>query len=137
MRNIENILRDIDTFKPENGNWIILDNLLDELWATGHPELGIVNMLNVLERFPEEDGAGVLWSIVHGLEQIEGYEEQLLASLYRQPSQLSVIMVHRIENMGQTEIQGKEIKTIYTELLNLSNLPNSVREEIKNYCSEK
>ena len=137
MRQIENILGDINTFEPTNGNWLILDDLLNELWAAGQPELGIVTMLKVLERFPKEDGAGVLWSIVHGLEHIGGYEQQLLDSLYRQPSHLSVTMVYRIENSGQTKIQGKEITTIYNELLEISNMPNSVREEINDYCRRR
>jgi len=136
MRQVAEILKDIDRFTPEDDNWINLDYLLDELWATDEPKLGIVNMLKVLERFPDEDGGGVLWSIVHGLEHLNDYEQKLLDSLYRTPSEMGVIMIRRIENTGETKIKGKEIKAIYAELLNNLKLSEVVRGHIIEYMND-
>lgn len=136
MRKIEEILCAIDDFKPEGGNWLHLEELLTELWATEHPELGLDHIFVLLERYPEEDGNGVFWSILHGIEQINEYEQNLLVSLNRQPTLMTVIMVHRIARTGQIKILGKEIKAIYMELMtNPQTLP-SLREIISRYLNE-
>lgn len=106
-RKITSIARDIAKFAPaEDGNWRRLDDLLDELWGAGGPEQAIPEMLSVFERYPEEDGYGVMWSLVHGLEKLPNYEPALLLSLARQPSELGIAMVGRMLNSGVTEIGG-------------------------------
>jgi hypothetical protein len=52
----------------------------------------------VFERFPDEDGAGVFWSIVHGIESLDvDYEQTLRASLARRPSRMGQIMLRRLD----------------------------------------
>lgn len=92
------ILRDIDTFAPENGNWRALDELLSELWTVGVRAGQVPTLFRVFERYPDEDGAGVLWSIVHGVESLPfDYEEALRDSLARQPSLMGKVMLQRLE----------------------------------------
>ena len=92
------ILRDIDAFAPANGEWRALDDLLAELWAAGVREGHLPVLFRVFERYPEEDGAGVLWSIVHGIEGLAiDYEGALRESLCRQPSFMGKIMLQRLE----------------------------------------
>ena len=99
MRAASAIVRDIETFAPINGDWRPLDALLSELWAAGPigPYLGA--LFGIFERFPDEDGAGVFWSVVHGVENspIE-YEVVLRQSMERQPSHMGKIMLRRLEN---------------------------------------
>lgn len=57
MRTPQHIITEINQFKPLNGNWLQLDALLNELWETGEQENFTSALLNVFERFPEEDGA--------------------------------------------------------------------------------
>ena len=52
----------------------------------------------VFERFPDEDGAGVMWSIIHGLETIEGYESILEESARARPTWMKSVMLKRIAN---------------------------------------
>lgn len=133
MRTIEEILGAIDRFKPDAGSWIELEHLLSELWETKKPEQGLEHMLNVLERFPDCDGAGVLWSIVHGIETFPSYEGELLLSIRRQPSMLGLAMLHRIENAGASRILGQEIKSVYSEILAHPKLPSSLRGNVVAY----
>lgn len=133
MRKIEEILIGIDSFKPQDGNWLHLEELLAELWATEKPEIGLDNLFGLLERYAEEDGIGVFWSVVHGIEQMNDYEQSLLNSLNRRPSIVTVLMVHRIANTGQIMILDKEIKAIYRELLIDSKVLPSIRERINRY----
>jgi hypothetical protein len=93
------VLRDIEEFAPVDGNWRRLDELLDELWSEGVLEGQLPVLFRVFERFPKEDGAGVLWSIVHGVESLSfNYEPFLRESMARQPSCMGQVMLQRLEN---------------------------------------
>jgi len=98
QRTIDDILRDIETFRPNDGVWLPLDDLLAELWNVGVPTRALPTLFGVFERFPDDDGAGVLWSIVHGIENLDlDYEQPLRDSLVRQPSDMGKIMIDRLE----------------------------------------
>jgi hypothetical protein len=95
-RPVDQILSDIDAFQPIEGNWLPLNDLLTELWSVVVPQSAIPVLLHVFERFPDEDGAGVLWGIVHGLESLPGYESLLLESAESRPTPFKRIMVDRL-----------------------------------------
>ncbi|MGD8941041.1 MAG: hypothetical protein PVJ72_16770 [Gammaproteobacteria bacterium] len=98
MRSEADILKDINNFQPTDGEWRGLDDLLSELWEIGVPESSLPILFNIFERFPDEDGAGVLWSIVHGVEALDyDYEKYLKDSLDRKPSFMGNIMLKRLE----------------------------------------
>ena len=98
LRTVDDILRDIEAFRPRDGVWLPLDALLAELWDAGVPARALTTLFGVFERFPEDDGAGVLWSIVHGIEGLDlDYEQPLRDSLARQPSDMGKIMLGRLE----------------------------------------
>jgi len=92
------VLRDIQAFAPKDDDWRPLDDLLVELWTGGPPPRGVLPILfGVFERFPSEDGAGVLWSIVHGIEHLPySYADELKASYKRVPSEMAEIMLARL-----------------------------------------
>src|SRR5688500_5761862 len=71
------IAHDIATFAPKEDDWLALDSLVAELWQAGHPEQAIPELLSVFERYPEEEGFGVAWSVLHGLEALPNYEPAL------------------------------------------------------------
>jgi hypothetical protein len=97
-RTVDDILRDIEAFRPTNGVWLPLDDLLAELWDAGVPARALPTLFGVFERFPEDDGSGVLWSIVHGVEGLDlDYEQPLRDSLARQRSDMGKIMLGRLE----------------------------------------
>jgi hypothetical protein len=99
------VLRDIEEFAPTAGNWRRLDDLLDELWSAGVNEGQLPILFRVFERFPEEDGEGVLWSIVHGVEGLPfKYEAFLRQSMARQPSFMASIMLQRLEKANEGQI---------------------------------
>lgn len=92
------ILKDIETFHPEDDEWLPLDDLFEELWTAGTPPQEAIPILfRVFERFPNTDGAGVLWSIVHGVEGLPyNYEFSLKQSYDRAPSEMAAIMLRRL-----------------------------------------
>lgn len=92
------VLERIQAFVPVGGNWRPLDDLLGQLWIQPATLKWLPTLFSVFERFPEDDGAGVLWSIVHGLEATDlDYGPTLKASLVRRPSLMAKIMLDRLE----------------------------------------
>src|SRR5690348_15723913 len=99
-RQQNDILRDIDQFEPfPAGEWLRLEDLLSELWTTTEISAACLPILfRVFERFPNDDGAGLFWSILHGVESTDlEYGGPLRESLSRQPSELGRIMLYRLE----------------------------------------
>lgn len=97
-RDVDDILGDIASFRPEGADWLPLDSMIAELWQVGVPPRALPTLLGVFERFPDDDGAGVLWSIVHGVESLDlDYEQPLRDSLARQPSHMGQVMLDRLE----------------------------------------
>ena len=130
MRTSKEIIKDINQFEPRDGNWLKLDTLLDELWGTGEQENFTTDLLRVFERFPEEDGSGAFWSIIHGVERFRAYESELIDSLNRQPSEMGLLMLRRIKNTGTRTIGGIEINKIVRDLLSNGQLTQTLRKEL-------
>ena len=98
MRPLESILQELRTFRPANEDWRPFDALLSELWAAGVHEEHLPQLFDVFERFPEDDGAGVLWGIVHGVEALPfDHEDALTSSLARRESHMGEVMLRRLE----------------------------------------
>jgi len=130
MRTSQNIIKDIEQFEPQDGNWLQLDRLLNELWETGDQENFTIDLLKVFERFPAEDGAGVFWSIVHGLESFNTYENELVESLNRQPSEMGLLMLRRIKNSGATTVGEIDIRKIAKDLLSNGQLIQTLKQDL-------
>lgn len=103
MRTTKEILRDIAQFQPVDGVWLPLDHLLIELWSVGPPPSESLPILfGVFERFPENDGAGVFWSLVHSIESLPyNYEPQLRESYNRVQSEMANVMLIRLANSAK------------------------------------
>jgi hypothetical protein len=84
--------------------------LVSEVIDAWHPgECGRVEfsaLFGLFERIPLSDGLESFWSIVHFLEECDGYEPELLASISRQPAELSLIMINRLLNAGISQCDG-------------------------------
>lgn len=129
MRQIQHIIKEIESFEGDDGNWLELEDLLSELWESGNPELGILSLFQILERYPTEDGSGVFWSILHGLETLE-CEKELYQSLMRKPSHMTIVMLIRIENSGLKSINGKSISELKNSIRNNPNIEAELIEQL-------
>lgn len=99
MSSSAQILGEISVFEPIEGVWLPLDGLLKELWISGVSEEFLPALFGVFERYPEDDGAGVLWSIVHGIESLPfDYESALKASMDKKLSLMGEIMLMRLSS---------------------------------------
>ena len=93
-------------------------------------------LFGIFERFPEEDGHGVFWSIVHGLERRGNYEESLLASVKRSPSQFSLLMLNRLLNGGHELCAGAAILQILEDL-SADGVPPLVQQDAKRFLAHQ
>jgi hypothetical protein len=79
-------------------------NALETALASMHPTTAnddeLDTLFGVFERFPEHDGFGVFWSILHFLEACPGCEAALLRSVTRKPVEFNVMMINRLINGG-------------------------------------
>ncbi len=130
--NKETVIDNLNNFSPKQDEWDELDSLIEE--ASEHSGDKVVkSLLSLFERFPTHDGYGVFWSIIHTLEAIGGYENELVNSIARQPHELSVLMLNRLINGGYKEIEGKPIINVLKEIANNESLSNEIREEANGF----
>lgn len=115
-RPVSDILTGLEDFEPSDGNWLALDGLLEELFSSGAASEGVDAMLAVFEKYPTEDGAGVFWAIVHGLESLPGYEPKLVESLRRVSSDFALVMVNRLLNAGCVEVGGIALLSVLDQV---------------------
>lgn len=142
MRPTAAILQDIEQFQPTaDGNWLALDAFVqelwaEELWAEGEgPAEALVPLFQLLERFPEDDSAGVLWGVLHGIESYPQYEAQLVQSLQRHPTDLTVTMVHRMANSGYTVVAGHPLDSLYRAVLAHPKASDEAKESAQDYLT--
>ncbi|MGJ8738784.1 hypothetical protein [Zobellia laminariae] len=129
MRHIKEIIAEIESYESDDGNWLRLDELTIELWESGKPELGIDSLFGIFEKYPTDDGAGVFWSILHGLETLE-YEQKLYDSLMDKPSHMTITMLKRIENTQSEMIAGKSISELKSFIKNNPKIESELIDEI-------
>ncbi len=72
-------------------------------------------IFNLFERFPDDDGSGVFWSALHGMEAVGSYETLLLQYFRRWPSLMTTTMLRRLMNAGETQIGDVSISTLQSD----------------------
>ena len=82
----------------------LLEEILSSVGHSACSEPEYDALLQVFERFPEHDGFGVFWSILHFLEACPGYEAALVRSVRRKPVEFNLTMVNRLLNAGIHEV---------------------------------
>jgi hypothetical protein len=107
---------DLDTtireFTPQEGVWLPLEQHFEQAFGSSDPKQYYNAIFNLFERYPDDDGAGVFWSALHGMEAVGGYEDLLLQYFRRHPSLMTKTMLRRILNSGQTHIGRVAISTL-------------------------
>jgi hypothetical protein len=101
MDNLDTAIRE---FTPQQGVWLPLERHFELAFSSPDPKKYYHAIFNLFERYPDNDGAGVFWSALHGMEAVGGYEELLLQYFRRHPSLMTRTMLRRIMNSGQSHI---------------------------------
>jgi hypothetical protein len=92
-------------------------------------EAGLDIWFRLYERFPDDDGFGVCWGILH---MIEGYhpvsDRYVVASVQRKPTEFPVMMINRILNGGVKTVGGVELLALLQGVADNDKNPGSIRE---------
>jgi len=123
------IAQEIARFSPVDGDWSRLDLMVQGLWSIGNAGKSLPELLALFERFPaDEDGNGVFWTILHGIETFDDYERELACSLRRQPSEFAVLLAGRMLNSGAITLDGAPIAEVLTQVMDSPHCPASVAD---------
>jgi hypothetical protein len=128
IANLDNVSSVEDPDELQN-----LEHNLNQLFASANPEFGIDALLRVFERFPNKDGYSIFWSILHGLESLTGYEEKLVESVKRQPSEFSLLMLNRMLNAGMIEVKGINLLGVLKEIAANDRYADEIRKEAQGF----
>ncbi len=123
---------DFDYMNFNARGWERLAELTDALRSAADPEKAIPELFGVMERLPDAD-LGSPGPLVHTLERLHGYEDELVRSVRRQPSLLSVWMVNRILNTNLSEDARQSYIALLDEALAHPNAPETVREDARRF----
>jgi hypothetical protein len=129
--NIRNLIDELDSIKSlDDANQLRdLEVLAQQMSDSGTSNEGIDAFLRLYERFPTEDGFGIFWTILHGLEKLPDYEKHVINSILRKPSVFSVQMIGRLLNSRRTMIHGTNLLTLLADVLNDKDQPAVIRDE--------
>ena len=136
-RSIAEVGTDIDRFQPPNEDWLALDALVTEFLESGATAWDAETLLRVFERYPDEDGAGVFWALVHGLEELPGYEPYVFAAVRRAPNRFNLVLVQRMVNSGLEEAAGTPLLPLLQEVVDRPDTPENLRRSIADYLAKK
>jgi len=82
---MNDLAESIKEFSPADGDWCPLESPLEAAFSDENPTRYYNAIFHLFERFPEDDGAGVFWSAVRGMEAIGDYENSLAQRFPRGP----------------------------------------------------
>jgi hypothetical protein len=102
-REIRQVVAELDAMAPPNPDDLNLDRLqelADEYFALADAPTGLDVWFRLFERFPEADGNGIFWSILHNIETQSGYRRLMVESIRRRASRFPILMVNRLLNGG-------------------------------------
>jgi hypothetical protein len=110
-----------------------LDTLVGRVDVKTCGEAEIRALLGVFERFPDEDGFGVFWSILHCLEKCGGYESLLVDSAMRVPVEFNLSMVNRLLNSGVSEVDGHRLICVLEAAANSDKVCSNTKDFAQNF----
>jgi hypothetical protein len=110
-----------------------LEIALNDLSMAERSELATEALLRIFERYPDKDGFGIFWSILHLLESFPDYESALIESVRRRPSSFSLLMVNRILNTGRRYAGDVDLLALLEDSAHTAHAPETVRDEAREF----
>lgn len=141
-RTFDQILADFAALKPsdfdnEAAGVDMLYGLTDELMALPQPERAIPAMFGVMERMPDVE-MGTPGPLVHTLEQMRGrYESELVHSIKRKPTALTIWMVNRILNGTRSPEQRQFYMDLLRSAAEHPTAPESARRQAHDFIEHQ
>jgi hypothetical protein len=102
---------------PEDGGQLkqLVDSI-DVLDANFLSSNDVRQLLDVFERFPDDDGFESFWGIIHLLERAGGYESALIDSARRSPGEFNLTMINRLLNGGIKHVGDQSLLSLLEDV---------------------
>ncbi|MFD2556337.1 hypothetical protein [Sphingobacterium tabacisoli] len=133
--NIEELIDQLNAINPNDESLYEVDSIIDLLHKLdiGEAKRAIGPLFKIFERLNEGHYDGVLWSIIHGIEGFNEYEDDLIQSVNRCPNEYNLLMINRILNSGKQSYKSTDYLLLLKELHTDNNLSDFLKEEINGY----
>jgi hypothetical protein len=132
---VEQLVSAIDTLSsvttPES--LTRLQELSDRYFAAPEAAEHLAVWFRLYERFPEDDGYGLFWSILHGIETLPRWERLAVESVRRRPSHFPLLMVIRLLNSGVKESGGQDLMQLLRQVAADERCLPSIRLDARGY----
>ncbi|MDP9310173.1 MAG: hypothetical protein M3R24_04640 [Chloroflexota bacterium] len=110
-----------------------LDQALQALGQISNSERGMDALFRIYERFPESDGYGIFWNILHTLEDMPAYEQRLIESVQRQPMEFNLKMVNGLLNAGVTHQENVDLLALLESIAASPRYSDSARQHARRF----
>jgi hypothetical protein len=101
-------------------------------------EAGLEIWFRLYERFPDDDGYGVCWSILH---LVEGYhpvsDQFVVTSVRRTPTEFPVMMVNRLLNGGIKTVGDVDLLALLQSVADAPEHPSIIRETAQGFVEHQ
>lgn len=114
-----------------------LAQLVDGFFAHPRANWHLHVWFRFFERFPEHDGLGVFWSILHALETQTNCDVAVLRSVERKPSRFPVLMVNRMLNAGIHCVAGVELIALLRSVVAGTDVISSVKADAQTFLQHQ
>lgn len=112
-----------------------LEQALDLMESSDRSAADVEALFRLLEKFPNEDGYGAFWQVLHMLEATRGYERYLVESVRRMPTEFNMVMVNRRLNGTVPADEVGVLTTLLLEVRNNASTPPDLRKTVAGFCS--
>ncbi len=112
-----------------------LEAVVEHLGECAYTSSEIESLFRLFERFPESDGFGTFWGILHFLETCDSYETLLVQSVRRTPSEFGLLMVNRLMNSGVFRAGNHDLLDLLESVHQASDTSENMREIASGYLS--
>jgi hypothetical protein len=137
-RDIRQIVADIDALPTADGDDLDrLQTLIDEYFASTAATAHIDVWFRLYERFPNDHGHGVFWTILHGLEAQSGCDAAVVASVRRRPTHYPVMMVNRMLNADICTAAGVDLLGLLRQVAADKRAAAGVREDAERFLEHQ
>jgi hypothetical protein len=133
-RDIRQVVAEIDALPTADGEDLDrLQALIDEYFTSPDAAVHIDVWFRLYERFPDDHGHGVFWTILHGIEAQPGSDAAVVASVRRRPTYYPVLMVNRMLNGGILAVAGVDLLGLLRQIAADERVADTVRADAEQF----
>jgi hypothetical protein len=133
---IQEVVNEIDGLTGTNSDDLDLDRLhalVGEFFSHADASANLDVWFRLYERFPEGDGYGVFWTLLHRLEAQPGSNECVIASVQRNPTPFPLMMIKRLLNSSIASVSGVDLRELLRSVAADERRSAVVREDARRF----